>query len=182
MSKSPNLPSRLLLDTGVLIRALGHKPSDARSPACRRLLHEIIEQRKTALVAAPTIAELERGLPDPGAYPDELPRVRHVLVVAFDERCANVLATKFANPITAGMAAATGVPHNYIKYDAMIVACAVRWEADHLVTLDNATMRPLAAPHIRVLEPADYFRAEAEVRGQGQLALTIPQRSLIMPD
>jgi predicted nucleic acid-binding protein len=133
------LANTMLFDTGVVIRALGHRPSDPRSPLCRELLRVALHHNKRILIAAPTIAELVRGAPEAGAEPDPLPNTRNVVVVAFDQlaavRCGKEL------PITIlrehADAAEDGTKLSHLKYDALVVGCALRWRADMLVSLDR---------------------------------------------
>jgi predicted nucleic acid-binding protein len=87
------------------------------------------------LISAPTVAEIGRSSNFP---PLPIPSVRNVTVVAFDRKAAIVLAEKFPEQVI--RAHAGTLPINYMRYDALILACAVRYNAT-LVTLDN----PLSA-------------------------------------
>ncbi len=154
------LPNVALVDTGVLMRALGHKPDDPRSEACTEFVAAMIAAKKRLLIAAPTFAEMERGEPDLGAEAVPLPRTRHVIVVPFDDVAARELARQFPTAIANGIADETGLSRTHIKYDAMIAACAIRHEADCIVSLDDKTMKKRYGDAIPVRQPADYRQAE----------------------
>jgi predicted nucleic acid-binding protein len=130
------LPSSMMLDTGVLLRALGHRPTDAKSAVCRDLLTEAVARGRRILVAAPSLAEITRGRPETGATPHPVPRSRNLVVVAFDQRAAEVAGAKLPIDVLREFANQDGVPLTYLKYDALIVASAVRWGAACLVTVD----------------------------------------------
>ena len=132
----PNkLPSRALIDSGVLIRALGQRAGDARAELCKEFWAEMLSSDREILISAPTVAEVSRHSKFP---PLPIPSVRNVTVVAFDRKAAMILAEKFPEQVL--RAHAGSLPIDYIRYDALILACAVRYNAI-LVTLDN----PLSA-------------------------------------
>jgi predicted nucleic acid-binding protein len=124
------LPQRALFDTGVVIRALGERPNDPRSPLCEALWEAMVENGRDILIAAPSIAEMIRQ-----DGKGEIPHRRGVEVVAFDARAAELLGRKFPERVLTLERTNTGLPKHYIKYDAMIVACAVRHRATHFVGL-----------------------------------------------
>ncbi len=118
------LPSRPLLDSGVVIRALEHESpkfvGDPRTQACRELWVELLRSSSDVLIAAPSLTEYLIG-PDPKPFP----RTKRVIVVSFDERAASQLAHWAGREVLVDTAK-TGAPRDYIRYDAMIVACAKR--------------------------------------------------------
>lgn len=125
------LPEKCLLDTGVLIRALGQR-SDSDASACQAFFDAMVASNgKRMLVAAPTVAEMLRGHPQP------LPRTRSLLVVPFDLRAAELLGTEMPIEVLKTQRIDTNLPLSYLKYDAMIVACAKRWDAECIVALDT---------------------------------------------
>lgn len=126
-----SLPEKCLLDTGVLIRALRQR-SDADTSACRAFFDAMVNSNgKRMLVAAPTVAEMLRGHPRP------LPRTRSLSVVPFDLRAAELLGTKMPISVLKAQRFDINLPLSYLKYDAMIAACAKRWEAECIVALDT---------------------------------------------
>jgi predicted nucleic acid-binding protein len=54
------LPDRPLLDTSVLIRALGDRPGDPEAPACQELVEALSDRGASILIAAPSVAEITR--------------------------------------------------------------------------------------------------------------------------
>jgi hypothetical protein len=75
------LPQRALVDTGVVIRALGERPDDLRSPTCEAFWNAMLENGREILIAAPSLAEVMRQ-----EGKDSFPRRKGVEVVAFDDR------------------------------------------------------------------------------------------------
>lgn len=122
------LHRRFMFDTTALVAALtpGSKELDAHRFA--ELFDAILSHGRTLLIAAPSLAELLRK-----PETNDLPRRAGIIVVPFDSRAARTLAERL--PLAAiTQAKLSGAPSNYIKYDAMIVACAIRHHADCLVT------------------------------------------------
>lgn len=78
----------------------------------------MLENKHDILIAALSIAELRRK------YETQLPRVRNILVVPFDEEAADLLAREFPSHVFHEIQKADGTPLNYIKYDSLIVASA----------------------------------------------------------
>jgi predicted nucleic acid-binding protein len=82
------LPDRCLIDTGVLIRAL-RQQQDANTVDCAAFVEAMVMAEKTVLIAAPTLAEVLRSKPE-----TTVPATRHVVVVPFDRRTAELLGEK----------------------------------------------------------------------------------------
>lgn len=155
MIDSDKLPRRLLFDTGVLLRALRHKPGDPRSPLCQALLDAVLKARTTKLlIAAPSITEITRGTSDPGAEPREVPRERHVVVVPFDQTAAVLLGHELPYHMLQTLNV-EGYSASFLKYDALIVGCALRWKADAIVSLDTK-MATRFGHLVPILMPTDY--------------------------
>src|SRR5205814_2099725 len=120
------LPPRALVDTGVLIRALGQKPDDSRAIFCVEFWEAMLEAKRQILIAAPTITEIMRS--DEYVAP-EIPSVRSVVIVAFDRQAAVDCAKKFPEQMIKNEQASSGLFLNYLRYDALILACAYRYQA-----------------------------------------------------
>lgn len=129
------LPARCMLDTGVWIRALGQR-NDERSGACRAFFEAMIGQKNTMLMAAPSLAEILRG---DGAT--VLPSTRYVQIVPFDRLAATLLGQEFPQHVLVSAAMANGAKINYMKYDALILACAKRWDSRILVAYDDGYVK-----------------------------------------
>jgi predicted nucleic acid-binding protein len=126
-----SLPERALLDTGVLIRALGDRPEDPLAPACRAVFAALLTHRKHVLIAAPSLAEMLRG-----STKTRPPRVRGVTVVPFDQDAACILGERLPQNELKEFSTQAGVKLTYYKYDALIVACAARHRADCIIALE----------------------------------------------
>lgn len=127
----------LLLDTGVLLRALDEVRPDPRTPLCRELLEKAILNGVLVLVASPTIAEVlrnRRQTPPQG----EDPLTRGIVTVALDREAATFCGEHFrmTRINDAEIALRTG-QKGFYKYDALIISCAARWQAKTVVTLDQ---------------------------------------------
>lgn len=147
------LPKRALIDTSVLIRALGDKPDNnrERNEQCREFFAGMLQYSRTILIAAPSIAEYIRK-----DGTKTVPRARGVEIVSLDVIAAEYLGSKFPESILNQPKKALGLTEHYIKYDALIVACAVRHKADCFVALDVNQSRMASKAGIRVMEPKDF--------------------------
>jgi predicted nucleic acid-binding protein len=129
----PNLlPLSAAIDTGVFMRGLlGDRPDEPRSPMCKAFCDAMIEAGRTLFVAAPFIAEVTR-------YKGErIPRRRGVVVVPFDDVAAEQLGLRLPMAKLQAMKSSTVLPLTYLKYDALILACAIRCRAAVLVAIDG---------------------------------------------
>ncbi len=125
------LPGSLMFDTGVLIRALGHRQDDENSPACVALFNAMVDGNKRIYVASPSVTEMLRH-----SEPLDLPKTRSVVVVDFDRTAAELLGRNLKAAEVKAIRKQSGGTLNAIKYDALIVACAARRNAG-LVSLDS---------------------------------------------
>jgi predicted nucleic acid-binding protein len=144
---NPELPKRVLVDTGVLLRWL--KPKfDSKASACAELVDALLHANRDVLIAAPTIAEILRF----GGGSD-VPHRRGLIVVPFDDVAARVLGRSVPIDVLDQLKASTGVSKTMLKYDAMIVACAVRHRAEVVVSLDSDCVSLGQKFPIRVTSP-----------------------------
>src|SRR4051812_40882902 len=90
------LPRRALIDSSVLIRALGDRPdnNEERNRACREFFHAMIKHSRTILIAAPTVAEYIRK-----DGKRKVPRVRGVEIVPLDAVACEYLGAKFPETV-----------------------------------------------------------------------------------
>lgn len=145
------LPSKCLIDTGVLIRALGEIKDD-RAPMCVSFVKQMLRHNRTMLIAAPSIAEVIRKNSSA-----KVPSTERMRVVAFDQDAAELLGRDMPQQVLYEMAKESGISHGYIRYDAMIVACAARWSANCIVHLDRRHFPKLAGlVNVPVSTPHDY--------------------------
>jgi predicted nucleic acid-binding protein len=146
------LPARALIDTGVLIRALGQKIKDPRAPLCKEFWDAMLSAKRQILIAAPTITETTRSTDFPATPPPSSP---NVLVVAFDLQAALICAQKFPEQVLRNEHQATGLVLNYLRYDALILACAIRYDAV-LVTLDAPMSKLASNAALECKRPEDF--------------------------
>ena len=139
-----------MLDTGVLIRALGHRPSDPQGAVCRRLFDSTIKAGHHVLVAAPSVTEIMRWAKHP--VDAVIPCIQQVMVVSLDYQAAALAGSALPMAALKALSADLGRSLTCLKFDALIVGCALRAKADTLVTLDQAMRRkftqvvPMATP------------------------------------
>jgi predicted nucleic acid-binding protein len=155
------LPKRALVDSSVLVLGLGPASvADPRAPACRAFFDAMEKNGRTLLIAAPSLTEYLKG-----QGRRDLPRRVGIVTVGFDDRAAVLLATMFpAKVLNDRKAAAGGLSGGYIKYDAMIVACAVRHRADHFVSIDRAQSSFASSAGLTVRQPGDYEQRQQVIQ------------------
>lgn len=147
------LPASMLIDTSVALRGFGACADDERAPLCVALVDACIQQGTTLLIAAPTIAEIQRG----GAT-RAIPRVSNVEVVAFDEPAARLLGG-FTVESLKTFSTVEGLKLTYLKYDALIVACAARYKVGFFVCLDERQQRFARSVGVPATMP-EHFRPD----------------------
>jgi predicted nucleic acid-binding protein len=142
-------PPRLLLDTGVFIRALeydsdAHK-NDPRTKDCRDLWIALSQTVKTeVLVAAVTVLEYMRGPSGKAARPVAPPVVPGVIYASFHYRVAIEMADWATTDAIREVRDGTSTPRRIVAYDALIVGTARAYNADCIVA-DDQDMKKLAA-------------------------------------
>jgi predicted nucleic acid-binding protein len=151
------LPAIVAFDSSVLIPALNPKQA-AGDPACARLFEAMDSANRTILIAAPTFAEFLRGAPK-----SSLPRRRNVVVVPFDQLAAELLAKDFPSTVLVTLNKKSGLPRHYIKYDAMIVACAARHRAGHFVSTDDQQRELAKKIGLTVRTPSEYLTKQPKL-------------------
>jgi hypothetical protein len=82
-------------------------------------------------------------------------------VVAFDDVAAIELGLHFPAATLKSLTTSTGLSSTYLKYDALIAACALRHRAEHLVTV-NRRLHPQVPQGLKVTQPCE-FRARQGV-------------------
>lgn len=148
------LPERIMLDSGVVIRALEHgnpaRKHDARVPDCRELWERALRE---CSVLMPPFVVLE-VLAGDGAV-SQFPIVRTVEHVAFSYQVAEQMARWAAPDIQKRLARETTTSRRVVSYDAMIVGTAEFHRADVLVTLDDDVKALAKLAGVRVAEPRE---------------------------
>lgn len=120
----------------------------------------MIDERKRVLIAAPSLAEILRN---PSNKP--LPRVLYVEVVAFDGDAAKALGDKMPFAQMQSLAAGSGLTKNYFKYDALIVACAIRHRAEVLITTDANQTSLATLAKLKTASPSQYLVSQGNLFG-----------------
>lgn len=151
------LPASVMMDSSVLLPALG-KVRSTDDAASAPLFDALIEHRRSILIAAPTAAEFYRRAPT-----TDIPRTEFVVVVPFDGLAAEELGKRFPPEILKKHRKG-GVPLHYIKYDAMIVACAVRHRATVFVSTDKQQRVLASAVGLVVAAPRDYLSKQVPMK------------------
>ena len=149
------LPPRAMVDTNVFMRGvLGDRPHDPDSPLCKAFCDAMLSNGRRIFVAAPTLAEITRH------QGQRVPRYQGIVVVPFDDRAAELLGLNLPMAKLHQSKATSGASLTYLKYDAMIMACALRSGAPVFVTTDT-DHHPLArATGIQIEHPRAYKAAQ----------------------
>ncbi|WP_158627672.1 PIN domain-containing protein [Corallococcus sp. AB038B] len=140
------LPRRALCDTGFWIRALGDRPKDPRSPQAEAFFKAMADNGREMLLPAPCLAELIRGKPAL-----TIPSTPSVIVVGFDRIAAMELGKRFPASFIKQQKVKSGYEKGYIQFDAMIVACAIRHNAECIITFDNPMKELDYGPEVQML-------------------------------
>jgi len=83
------LPASALVDSSIIIAALGEKSRPTDDPASKPFFEAMLRARRRILIAAPSVAEVLRGPSSP------IPRVRGIVIVPFDQPTAEILSKEF---------------------------------------------------------------------------------------
>jgi len=150
-----------MFDTTILIPALGKKKRSTDDAASGPLFEAMIRAKRLVLIAAPSAAELWRREPK-----HSMPRTRYVRIVAFDQLAAKVLGTHFPPGVLTEWRDQQGKPSHYIKYDAMIVACALRHRVGEFVSTDETQRKLASLVGLTVKAPKDYLTKQLSLRPQ----------------
>ena len=143
------IPGRIAVDTGFLLRALGLETD--QSGLCESLLRDLVSMRVEIQVPAPVIAEIVLG-----GVARAPQTTSGLLVTAFDELAAVKCGELFAiAEIKAG-----DKPPSVLKFDSMIIACAVRWDAKHIISFDESLRKRATKAGVLGKEPADYLEKD----------------------
>jgi predicted nucleic acid-binding protein len=150
------LPYSALLDTSILVPALGGKVRSTDDPLSAPFFAAMVKTQRRVLIAAPSVAELMRK-----ASNAAIPRTRGVVVVDFDRIAAEHLGRDFPPNVLKSVRdelkpSLEKVSLDYIKFDAMIVACAKRHNASVLITTDVGQATLAKKIGLIAKRPADY--------------------------
>lgn len=154
------LPDRILFDTGVFVRAFEQR-NDPRTPDCKKVWDEVQKQKKSILIAAPTLAEILRS--QPAGTP--LPRLPGVVVVPFDSDAAILLGGALSMTTLRAVGKEAGTTLTPLKYDSMILACAARHNAAAVATLDPNMSRLAAALDLAAFDPVAFLTRQRTLPG-----------------
>ncbi|HYO59555.1 hypothetical protein [Archangium sp.] len=127
------LPQRVMLDSSVL--TITRKDCDhEEAPTCRDLYEQLLKAGKIILLPTPAIAEYMSTPPH-----EPPPRQRGVEVIPFDDQAAAILGKRLPKRVFMKRKepGATGA---IVKYDTMVVACALRGLAGALISRDRGQL------------------------------------------
>lgn len=145
-----------MLDTNIL--GFVHGPSTGRveEAPSRELWEALVNHKRDILIAAPTLGECLRG-------GHKVPLVHGVEVISFDRPAAVLLGTGLPMSVLRKVKNDGGPPLSHLKFDALIIACALRGQADILVSYDpdmpklKADADAAIFGKLRIVTP-DYFQ------------------------
>lgn len=144
------LPRRSLIDTGVLTRAIGDLPPDPFTADCRDFWKAMLTADRELLIAAPSLAEVIRL-----DGKRSIPRAPQIEVIAFDQAAAELLGRSFPISVLKQHNHA-GTTLTHLKYDALIVASAARYNADSVVALDPDIFKLVEYVGLTAHRPGDF--------------------------
>ena len=155
------LPRVSVIDSGVMLLSLHQRDYRPDSPTCRALWRALVDRARLAagarvLIPAPVLAELLRG-----TSKQEPPRVPGVFVAPFTAKTARHLAQHVSHAFIEAEVAASHAPRAYVKYDALIAATAIAYDAT-LIALDGWFHRQTTWP-IAVKHPRDFVTAQTSL-------------------
>jgi predicted nucleic acid-binding protein len=158
-----SLPYSALLDTSVLVPALGGKIRHSDDPLSVAFFEAMVGTHRRVLIAAPSVAELMRKSPA-----SLIPRTRTVVVVDFDRIAAEQLGRDFPADSLRSIRdqlkpSLDRVSLDYIKFDALIVACAKRHGASVLITTDIGQMKLANKINMLAKKPSDYQTSQTNL-------------------
>jgi predicted nucleic acid-binding protein len=158
------LPQVCVLDAGFMLLAMSQRSYRPDSPICRAVFEALLDDERLnagarVLIPAPALAELLRG-----ASKQEPPRVRGVFIAPFTARTARHLCQYLSESVIETIVGETKLPRAYVKYDSMIAATAITYDAT-LIALDGWFHRESKRKQwpIRVATPSEYVRAQTEL-------------------
>lgn len=149
------LPRRALIDSSVLVAALDESIKEAAAQDCRDFWVAMLTNGNEIVIASPTIAEFVTRR-DFG----KVPRVRGVSVVGFDLEAARLFGEKFPPSVLREERTASGGSKASIKFDAMIVACAVRHRVEHFISLDGGQRKLAAKVGLKAKQPSEFVKMD----------------------
>lgn len=156
-AKRAALPERIMLDSGVLIRALEYnnpsRKSDVRVGDCRALWVRALRECR---VLMPPFVVLEVLAGDSAA--PQFPVVRSVEHVAFSYQAAEQMAQWTKPSALKRLARDTKSTRRIVGYDALIVGTAQFHRVDMLVTLDQDVKALAKLARVPFAEPGDLLR------------------------
>lgn len=159
------LPFAALIDTSVFLCRIGDKPDDEHCQACIDFCNRMFKAGRTVFVAAPTITEVTRH------KGKELPRVPKIVVAAFDAIAATELGKRMPMSELRGLKDSSGRGLGYIKYDALIVGCALRIPSCAFVGMDGTQLALAKRVGLAAYHPRDFFTASKPSLPPAQLKL-----------
>ncbi|MBL8956232.1 MAG: type II toxin-antitoxin system VapC family toxin [Myxococcaceae bacterium] len=142
------LPKRAAIDSTILTRTR----DDATGPdaaLCREFVESMITSGKVVIAPAVCVMEFMRKAPH-----EPPPRVEGFEVAAFDDQAAYEVAGRFP-PEVFKERPGTGA-QNWLKFDTLVIATAVRHRAECLVTLDGDQKKLAERVGLQVRHPRDF--------------------------
>jgi hypothetical protein len=151
------LPDRVMLDSSVLTLTR-HDALGTEADLCRELYRALIKNGRTILIPTPAVAEYIR-------HPPHDPPPRHPLVeiVTVDEVTAMVLGKRL--PDRVWLKQKPEISTTVVKYDAMIIACALRGGAKAFISRDGRQLNLAREVGLIGMQPTDLIGGQLEIFG-----------------
>lgn len=159
------LPLRALIDTGVFIRRLGDQAECKHAPACIEFCNRMTARNRRLFVAAPTITEVTRF-----QSPVAPPAMHGIITVPFDDVAAIALGKLMPMDEIRRCRSEyyKDCRQNHIKYDALIVGCALRVPNVVFVGIDEKQLKLAREVKLSAYMPHEFLVEEPEPSRGGE--------------
>jgi predicted nucleic acid-binding protein len=119
-----------MIDTNVLYFVFDPPLGRVQEAPSQALWTALVQHKRDILIATPTLAEfLRQG--------GSLSSAHGMEYIGFDKRAAELVATALPGPVITQSGIQAGVSKPAIKFDTLIMACAIRGRADAIITYDK---------------------------------------------
>ncbi len=162
-----DLPFFAMIDTSVFLCRVGDKSCDAEAPACIDFCNRMVKGGRRLYVSAPTITEVTRfkGI--------AVPKVQGITVIAFDTIAATELGMKMPIEALKKWRDEMGREFGHIKYDALIVGCALRVPGCAFVGMDKGQRALASRVGLSAHHPNEFYVEPKPARPTAPLQLPL---------
>lgn len=174
------IPDNVMIDTSVFISGVGNR-EDEFSPVCRELIKVLTSPnypRFKVFFPAVAAAEVMRH----GDGGGQIPRWKNFQIVPFDLMAAQVIGRELPWNVIKEQKNHSDLPFTYVKYDALIVASAIRHKVDVLIGLDSdfrKLIKLATGAELKLATPRDYLTKQPK---QPKQLKQLKQEDLVFDD